>query len=228
MNPKLRDSAEEAFSTGIHVQDASGDFVMMATNKEEMKAEDNPSPYNSSILDVKSLELGIDDKYIYTKITFYDQIPKKVFSLEGDRIVVIGAKVSLHKEDGSEFDILASDYGYEPIIPIPALNTYYSWGPTGIQEPEDARFAHTDDDSRVYGGPGTDYLMAAYPLKNLSIKKGDILRASLSMEAKSAKYTHAAVDVLGGVGKMPAVITWNTITGEFSVDDDFFSAQVKN
>jgi hypothetical protein len=203
---------ESAIARGIVIEDEQDDFVMMATNKEILNAEDNPSPYRLSFLDVKSLTLAADEQYLYAKITFFDVIPERPTSVEGDAIRAIGCKVNIVDENNMDQMIFAMDTSYLPIVDLPSLNTYYFYEPTGIQEPESARFAHQDHKSKIDGGAGTDYILAAFPLEKLNLRIGQRVLMSLSVEAKSDRYTHAAVDVLLGSGKMPAIIQW--IIGE--------------
>jgi hypothetical protein len=210
-------NAEVALSTGITIDDAEDDFVIMGSNKE-VPNENNPSPYRIPFLDVKSLTLGADAQYLYYKVTFFDLLPNQSPKVNSDHIRSTGCKLDLVDQSGKNYAILAVDFGWEPVIDLPALNTYYFYGPTGIQEPESARFSHQDHDSKIYGGNGTNYLLGAFPLKKLGLKLGQELRLNLSMEAKSDKYTHAAVDVLLGQGKMPATIVWKLGTNHYRID----------
>lgn len=209
--------AENTLINGIVVEDERDDFVMMATDKEVLNAENNPSPYRLSFLDVKSLAIGADEQNVYVKITFFDTIPAQPISIEGDSIQAIGCKVNIVDENEMDQVIFAADSSYLPVVNLPSLNTYYFYGPTGIQEPESARFSHQDHDSKIYGGAGKDYILAAFPMKKINVRVGQQIFISLSMEAKSAQFTHAAVDVLLGSGKQPAIIKWVIGTNTYQI-----------
>lgn len=80
--------------------------------------------------------------------------------------------------------------------------------PTGIEWPEEDRFRSQRRDSKISGGSGYDYVMGAFPLAKLGLKKGATGYFSFGLEAGSHKYSHAAVDKLGGSGKNAATIKW--------------------
>jgi hypothetical protein len=224
MDPPLVSRAENALSAGIKINDGEDDFVIMGSNKE-VPNENNPSPYKLSSLDIKSLELGMDESHLYYKVSFFDTIPKTPTAVGKDMIRSIGCKLEIVDQNGKDQEILAVDYGYLPKINIPSLNTYYFYGSTGIEEPESARFAHQDHDSKVFGGGGTNYILGAFPLTKLKIQQGQEIHLAFSMEARSDSYTHAAVDVLGGHSKMPAVIRWDTKTNKYERNDDFYRTE---
>lgn len=219
MDGKTLASANAALANGITVSDAKDDFVIMGSNKEEQNAKDNPSPYRLDYLDIKSVSLGADNNYIYYKMTFYNTIPKQAEKVNGDAIVAIAAKAEVVDNDGKEYGGFESSFGYVPVFGIPALNTYYFYGPTGIEWPESARYTGQGKDSKVYGGGGYDYIMGAFPYKKLGIKYGETINIRFPMEVGSRKYTHAAVDVLGGVGKSPALITWTIGSKNYSINN---------
>ena len=73
------------------------------------------------------------------------------------------------------------------------------------------------------GGAGFETLLGAVPLKGLGLSKGQVAYFSLSVETTSDKYDHASVDVLGGNGKMPALITWQVGSNSFQINQDFYN-----
>lgn len=223
MSSKMISNAETAFSNGISIDDSKGDFVMMGTDKEEVMSTDknNPSPYQVDYLDIKSGQFGADDDYLYFRIKFYAKIPKWPESVSGDRLLNIGDKLHIMTKDGVEQVVVHSDFGWEPVIKIPASNTSYDYCPTGIEWPESARMSCNGRDSKIAGGGGTDYIMGALPLKKLGLKAGETLYLSLDEESKSNKFTHAAVDMLAGTGKMAAVVAWEVGTNKFTLDNNF-------
>ncbi len=212
-------AAEKALNAGITIQDPKDDFVIMGKNDEKVDPENNPSPYRLPIFDIKSVSYGADSNYFYYKVIFYDTLPDKAPSVDGDKILAIGSKVGVLSEK-IQLSELFTGSGWVPPIGFPNLNTYYFWGPTGIEWPESARYTHQDRDSKISGGAGTDYVMGAFPLEKAALKIGQEAHLSFMMEAKSGKFTHAAVDVLRGDGKMSAVVNWIVGTKVFTVDDD--------
>lgn len=228
MGEDFRVQAEQALNSGITVEDPKNDFVTFGSNKEEVMPTDtnNPSPYQLAYFDLKTLSVGVDEKYFYYKATFYDIIPESATTIGDDTISGNGCKVELTDAEGVNQALLSTDFNY--LLKASMIGTYYFTGPTGIEWPEDDRFARKDSDGKVFGGPGTDYLMGAFPLEKLGLKKGDTIHFTFSMEASSKKYTHAAVDVLRGSGKMPALIEWQSGTNQFNVNDDFYVQYLEN
>jgi hypothetical protein len=219
----LINKAEIVLSNGITIQDEQNDFVGLGEKDKPGEKPNNPNPYNFSYYDVKSASIAIDDEYLYCKIQFQQTIPQKPDTVPGDFLEEGGTKFNLVDEKGKDLVVLHMGYGFIPFFNYHTIGSSYSYGPTGIEEPEEARFCCRGNDARVFGGPGTDYLIGIYPLKHLNLSKGQIIYFAVSFESSSRVYDHAAVDVLGGSGKMPAIITWNTSTNEFIKDDDFYS-----
>lgn len=212
--------ADKALASGITVLDSKDDFVMLGSNKEELNAEDNPSPYRLDMLDIKSVSLGADNQYLYFKETFYGVIPKKAPVINGDTIQDVGAKGNLRDKSGKEYGGIEVSFGWLPIIGFAADNTYYFYGPTGVEWPESARYTGQGNDSKVYGGVGTDYIMGRFPLARFGLKMGDTINIELPTESGSAKYSHAAVDVLQGKGKTPGLITWTLGTNAYTINNN--------
>ncbi len=223
MDAGLADRAERSLGSGITVEDERNDFAQMGTGDKKEGKPNNPQAYNYSYLDIRSVSMSIDEEYLYSKIRFWGTIPERPPEIGGDRIAGNGVKVNLVDEKGADQVIFLVDYTYLPVLGTPAISTYYFNGPTGIPEPEDKRFSRQDFDSKVSGGPGTDYLLGALPLGKIGIAKGQVLYFAVAAEAESSRYDHAAVDALGGSGKMPAVIRWDTRTNKFGKDDGFYS-----
>ncbi len=217
MNPKTRAAAESAFRSGVTIEDEQNDFVMMGTNKEEPN-ENNPSPYRLSYLDIKSLQLGADEKYLYYKVTFQEMIPQSGTKVGDDQILDPGMKLNLVDDQNQDYAILDLGYSYLP-LGLYNIGTYYYYGPTGVVWPEENRFLHQDYDSKIFGGPGYEYVMGAFPLKKLGLGIKQEVNLTLSIEARSKKYSHAAVDNLGGEDKMPGIITWKIGGKQFIIDN---------
>lgn len=214
--------AEAAFAKGIEVTDAQHDFVMMGTNKEEVQSTDtnNASPYDVPYLDIKSAQLGADEQNIYYKVSFYGQFPTRPGNVNGDNFMAIGDKIHIVDEKGEDQIVLHSDFGWQPVISLPSLNTSYDWCPTGIEWPESARMSCHADDAKIAGGNGTDYIMGAIPLKRIGLKTGQTIYIVIDEETKSVKYTHAAVDVLAGNGKSGGIIKWAIGSNKFEINNN--------
>ena len=217
MNPKTRAAAESAFQSGVTIEDEQNDFVMMETNKEEPN-ENNPSPYRLQYLDIKLLQLGADDNYIYYKVTFQEMIPRSGTKVGNDQILDPGMKLNLVDNQNQDYAILDLGYSYLPLR-LSNIGTYYFYGRTGIIWAEEKRFLHQDHDSKIFGGPGYEYVMGAFPLKKLGLSINQEVNLALSIEARSRKYSHAAVDNLGGEGKIPGIITWKIGSKQFVIDN---------
>jgi len=220
MNQDVVKNAENAIRNGVTISDSQNDFVIMGTNKEEVNSTDtnNPSPYRLNYLDIKSVSFGADEKYFYYKETFWATIPKRAQSIEDDHIQAIGAKAEFVDDQGKEYGGTVVGFGYVPVVNIPALDTQYFFGPTGIEWPESARYTGEGRDGKAYGGGGYDYIMGAFPLEKFGIKYGDKINIRFPMEVKSDKFSHAAVDVLQGNGKSPSLITWVVGSNQYMVD----------
>ncbi len=218
MNPDLIHKANIALSAGPTIEDPQNDFLSKELLGKEMDLDE---PYRLPYIDIKSLTVGMDQKYFYYKVTFWGMIPKKPDSINGDYLNSSGPQLSLMNEKGVTQTTLAAEFGWLPKFHIFSMNTWYTTDPTGIVWPESARMKHQNFNSKVYGGAGTDYIMGAFPLNKLNFNIGDTAYFSLPVETGSDKHTHAAVDHLGGSGKMEALITWKVGTKEYSVDNNF-------
>lgn len=228
INVKMSDDflnrTEKSLSSGITIEDEENDFASMGVKEiKEGGKPNNPAGYNYPYLDIKFVSAGIDKEYLYFKIQFRGTIPESPTVIDGDKIIGNGIKVNIVDENGEDMAILLLAYNFVPVLNFPLIGTYYLNGPTGIKEPEGKRFSDQDYDSKVSGGAGTDYLIGALPFKKIGLSQGQTIYFTVSAEAESEKYDHAAVDVLGGHGKMPAVIKWKSGTKEFEIDDDFYT-----
>jgi hypothetical protein len=221
MSPNLQLKAEQVFMTGITIQDERSDFAPMGSKPGEGKPN-NPVGYDLGFNDIRSLSLGVDATYLYCKVVFWEIIPSEAPVLVDDRIGTTGIKLNFTDSRGVDQEIWMLSFGYLPPFNIPTLNTYYFYGPTGIQEPEDKRFSSRGTDSKIAGGAGYDYIIGALPLSGIDLSSGQIAYLSLSVETSSRKYDHASVDVLGGQGKMPGLITWELGASSYQMDQGFY------
>lgn len=220
----LGSKAETLLSSGITIEDPQGDFAYMGQKPSgSTEKPNNPVAYPLNQADVRSVTLAADDKNLYLKIRFWGVIPNRPDRIGEDTILNTGIKVNITDPSGEDQQIWFLSFGYLPVVNMPALNTYYFYDPTGIREPEDARFSGRGGDSKITGGAGTDSILGVFPLYRTGLKLGDPIHLSVSVESSSKLYDHATVDVLGGTEKMPALITWTLGTTDFRVQDDFYT-----
>jgi len=222
MDVTMLRSAENTVRSGISIEDEQNDFVSLKGKVEEETGQlNNPQSYISSYLDVKSISLGADDKYLYYKVEYWDQIPTKAEKISNDVILGNMMKLQITDEQGKDKAILVVNYGWT-LFNIWGFETYYFYEPTGIEVPENKRFANQDRDSKIFGGPGTNYLISAFPMEKLGLRQGQTIYINFLGEAKSKKYAHASIDALRGHGKMAALITWVIGSNKYQIDDNFF------
>ncbi|OGF99990.1 hypothetical protein A2Y99_01560 [Candidatus Gottesmanbacteria bacterium RBG_13_37_7] len=221
MDEQMLRKAESAVSSGITIEDKQNDLVSLKGKVEEETGQlNNPQSYISLYLDVKAISIGIDDKYLYYKIKYWGQIPIKAEKIGDDEIQGNMMKLHITDAQGKEQAILVANYSYS-LFNLSGFETYYFYGPTGIEEPEDKRFAHQDKDSKMFGGPGTDYLIGAFQMEKLGLKQGQTIYMNFLGEAKSKQFHHASIDALGGHGKMAAFITWVIGSNQYQIDDNY-------
>lgn len=228
MDAGFLQKAQTALSVGVTIADSDNDFADMGKKDNTKEKPNNPESYKFSFLDIKNVSFGMDEDYLYCKTQFSGTIPGRPPKVENDRIKNYGVKLNLVSQKG--VDQIVLHFAYDFLTPFSSTfqSCFYSSEPTGIKEPEDAQFARRDEDCKVLGGAGTDYLLVALPIKKLNITFGQELFLAVSGEAESAVYDHASVDVLGGYWKMPAVITWKAGTQEFKVDNEFYQSNWEN
>ncbi len=220
MNETEIQQAETALANGIIINDPAQDFPLMGQKGENVKEKpNNDNPYNLPFLDIKGVKAAKDGNYLYFKVIFFDKIPKRIVRLSGDRLLSDGMKVNIVNEKWEEQIDLGISYSFLPWNMNDA-NCFYSTEPTGIEWPENARFAKKNRDCKVY--VGDDYVIGALPIKDQPLLKESIIYFDVQHEAESKKYDHAAVDLLGGKGKMPAVIKWIPETNSFEEDNNFY------
>lgn len=223
ISPKQLTKAEQLLNYGITIEDDKNDFASMGGEKDRPDVKpNNPNAYAYAYLDVKSITVAIDKDNLYFKIQFYETIPEKTTKIGDDKIIANGTKFNLLNKKGEDQLILVLNYNYLP-LGINITGTYYFYGPTGIAEPEIQRFSERSSDSKIYGGPGKDYMLVILPLEKTGIVPGKTIYFAVSNESESSKFDHASVDSLGGSGKMPAVIKWDTNANTFEVINDFYN-----
>jgi hypothetical protein len=218
LSPALLGRADAAFAQGIAIQDAANDFVDVggkATGPDNAPTASYPLSY----VDIKTVQVGADVDWLYFKVIFQSTIPSWPESYQGDLMQGLLVRMSIREDPAQKQDsvILVVGTGWEPLIRLPASNTYFFWGPTGIEEPESQRYAHQDASSKLAGGAGTDYLMGALPMKKLGLALGQTIYFTVEQETKSARYTHASFDALLGEGKASAIIRWVVGSADYRI-----------
>jgi hypothetical protein len=222
INPEQLTKTELILKSGITIEDDKNDFASMGGAKDRPDVKpNNPIAYTYPYLDIKSVTAAIDKDNLYFKIQFYDTIPEKATQIKDDKIIDNGTKFNLVNEKGEDQLILVLNYNYLPLS-MNITGTYYFYGPTGIVDPEPQRFSERGSDSKIYGGPSSDYLIGILPLEKTGIVYGQVIYFTVSNESGSIKFDHASVDSLGGQGKQPALIKWNTGTNDFEVINNFY------
>ncbi len=212
--------ANTALANGIYIEDPRDDFIILESNDEKPNPE-MASPYRLPQLDVKSLQIGADDDYLYYKVTFYAKTDRAVLVVNGDKIHSFGVNFDITEESGRVLAVLHTNTGWWPIIGTSINGTFYSTEPTGIEWPENARFAkEKNNDSKMYGGAGTDFQLARFPLKTLGLSFGQKMVFDLEVEGGSGKYSHAAADPFLGTGKSAGMITWVIGSKEYEIDNN--------
>lgn len=227
MRPVDIRQAEQVFETGISISDPRSDPAKMENDPKNPK-ENNPNAYKVDFIDVKSMNVGADQNYLYFKINFYGTIPKKADQNNGDPIMNTGNKVEIMDQGGADRAIAVAGFGWTTSFLPPVIDTSCMYGATGIEWPEGARFLHQDKSGKVYGGAGYDYIMGMFPLDKLELKYGEMAYLSLSAETSSKNYGHASIDVLQGPGegsKMPGFVTWRVGSNTYQINNEehFFS-----
>lgn len=221
MDEQMLRNAETAISAGITIQDQQNDIVSLRGKEDEPGKFNNPQSYTSPYLDVKSISVGVDDQYLYYKVQYWGQIPNKAERIGDDVIQGNMMKLNILNQQGQDQAILVTNYAWY-LFELTGYETYYFYEPTGIEEPEDKRFASKGKDSKIFGGPGTDYLIGAFPLNAFGLSQGQTIYMNFLGEAKSNKFDHASIDALRGKGKMAGFITWNVGSNQYQIDDNYF------
>lgn len=127
MSPDLVSKANAALAKGITIEDPQNDFLNKDLLGKEMDLEKS---YTLPYMDIKSLSVGMDDKYFYYKTSVWGTIPKKPGQVNGDYIVGCGPQLSLLNDKRETQATLAAEYGWQPIVHIYSVNTWYATCPS--------------------------------------------------------------------------------------------------
>lgn len=202
LNAQKLTRAEKAFSTGTKIIDKKGDWFSTGN------PQDNPSFYPIGFVDIKEIDIGIDENSLYVRGIFNSKWPENDGdwpSFNGDQVLDDSFSVAIDSDNNPKTGCRA-DGGTEMSLDIggrmnmkegnpPGTYNQYKTHPTGIEDPEEKRYKDFNIfNERIIGGPGYDYFINIYPLSELSLTKGQVVSLKIKAEASSKKYHHAAVD----------------------------------
>lgn len=208
-------TTEDILEKGTYLEDERNDFVPME-GKEASGELNNPNPYPLPHLDIKGLTLAADDTFLYIKEEFWGKFPSSQETFDGDKIVDVGIKLNLVDEGGTDQTIINSNISFLPFS-IVNFGHYIMTDSTGIEWPEDERFASQTTSGLIHGKVGLDYILLAIPKDQLVPPIGEVIYVTLSAEARSQKYVHASVDVLAGEGKNGAIFKVDLTNNSYDI-----------
>jgi hypothetical protein len=204
--------ANLAISKGIKIDDPENDFYHPPTGSVQADGRpDNPNPYPIPFTDFKSLMVGADEQFLYVKLEYWGEFPKQAYKYESELIHGVGAQVEnltftnqsgvkdianlaisiiyIDKKEGQKPE------EYQPLPEGRLLNSYYL-SPQGVDETMETIYGSSGNTGLVFGGPGYDYVIAAYPLSLLSIKLGSEVTFNCTVETGSSTFHHESADFI--------------------------------
>lgn len=197
LKEKIEDKLDDIFYASV--SDPLNDYAYIGLIGKGPAEGSYPFP----AIDIINAYVGTDSDYIYVKWEVAGVMPKKAillddgtklssynfsFSLDTDRNPATGSPVDAGTEVRMFFEVQTSDNAY-------TIDTYYFADPTGKSHPEPERFSSDGGGSFVLGGPGHNYAVARFPLKDLGLEKGSIVDMTQgSSEAESGMWHHYSVD----------------------------------
>jgi hypothetical protein len=210
-NEELFSRAEQMLSEhGVTITDDEGDWIWTGDD------EDNHYPYPVPWADLLGVTFAADADYLYFRLTVAGVYPSSVSELPWygeDQIIHLSLNTCLDTDNNMNTGCF-SDGGAEVVLEIgmminplgqwePSYDFWY--GPTGVETPETARYAHMGNMDlvvAVWGGPGFDYLIIVYPVGLLGLHPGQTITVVGWAECSSLQYMHqhATFDTLGPCG----------------------------
>lgn len=195
--------ANSALESGIKIDDPENDWLKIAkgTTQSDGK-EDNPNPYPFGWTDLKSLNVGADENYLYIKFNLYDRFPSKSLSYNGDKMDGGSLKINYFTFTNSEgkkdwADIITSmslrEQGDGELMPSEIVSMI---SPKKNDINNKTIFTTYSKEGLLAGGASQDYFLIAVPLKQFNLKLGDKVTFDCSIEAGSEKFHHEAIDIL--------------------------------
>src|SRR3989304_3853110 len=152
---------------------------------------DNPNPYPLPWTDFRSVSVGADQNYIYFEFKFWGKFPNDQMIYNGDAIGGPGGKITSFAFTNHEGKTDSADLGGGIIygmkeekggIRDPFIGCWAMISPQGIDATSETIFKINTSESMAAGGPGTDYLICAFPLKLFNLKLGDEITFDSSTE----------------------------------------------
>jgi hypothetical protein len=216
-NAELVSRVEHMLSEhGVTITDANGDWIW--TGDEE----DNHSPYPVPWADLLSATFAVDADYLYFRLTVAGVYPSSLAELPWygeDQINHLSVNICLDTDNNKDTGCL-SDGGSELVLETGMMiNPMGEWepgydfwyGPTGIELPENQRYAHMgnmDQVVAVWGGLGFNYIVIVLPVGPLGLCPGQTIAVNGWDECSSLQYMHqhATFDVLGPGGMNTRVV----------------------
>jgi len=207
MDPTLPPGISEAYIEGIlehstEIVDASRDWIL---HKPEI---DNPVLYPVDFGDIHNMKIGLDDQYLFIKLTMNGTIPGAGLNFpvfDGDQLLSFGTNLGFDTDNNPRTGSI-SDGGTEIMtgygVKFENGNIHTNWlsymtDPTGTETPEDARYRNRifGQQSR-YGGEGQNYFIMTFLLPPLKLAKGQEITIDAWVEVSSQRYDHASFDTL--------------------------------
>jgi len=201
-------AAESALAGGIKIDDPQHDWFQFPPGSIQPDGRpDNPDPYPYGWTDLRSVRVGADQQYIYFKFQFWDEFPKNAVSYNGDLIRDTGAKVTDFKPLSTTIGFTSGDLGADIFFLesqdgdwVPARHITIGQGamlsPIGTDEYMETLYQTYTSLGMVDGGPGHDFLLAAFPLSLFNLKLGASVSFSIATETGSLAFHHEAMDLL--------------------------------
>ena len=210
--------AEAAFTTGISIDDPQNDYVKVKPGTMQPdNRPDNSSPWPVPFTDLKKVQIGADETYLYTKYTFYDAFPNEMYRNGEDFLAMILVNIglqeyfnhNLNKTDASALfqvglayamnsnkDALNGEYGSFFNPPKLGTSTFGEANSVVKDKNNEDTYGIGTDKGKTFGGAGYDYILAAFPLDNIGLLFGDTITFDVACESGSKVYHHQSGDVL--------------------------------
>jgi len=223
--------ANTALGAGISIDDGQNDFAKMSSALQPDGRPDNVNPWPLPYTDLKNVQIGADNNYLYAKYQFYGLFPNDLFRNGDDFLAGVGVNFGLEnyfnhnlgKVDSSalfqvglayasknkdEDRLSESSSFFNP--PKLGTSTFGEANPLVKDKDGEDTYGISSGEGKAFGGAGYDYIIVAFPLSNLGLQFGDEITFSLSTESGSRVFHHQSVDPLldFGSAKMGRIVTW--------------------
>lgn len=193
---------------------------------------DNQNPERLEYTDLKKVYIGADTEYIYVKYEFYGNFPNETHEFgDNDFISMICVNFALSKyynHNLNKYDKSALlqlgityvsrrkeqrlvDWSSDFLeLPTTGTSTFGEANSKVKDENGEDTYGIATNAGKTYGGVGTNYLLAEFPLSNLGLKYGDQIVFEIGVESNSRVYHHQSSDALLDYGheKSGKYVTW--------------------